>query len=194
MEFIYSVQGSFYSEIKTSTLVFVEAVLQSYLYLQGLYPAEAFVSKILFGVNIKSVGENSLKEYINEFICAIEELNNKGILHSVSILIFHGDVLLEEFTVRVRWVMNVYGLNDNDKVLSVSDLEANFAVVLNDLYEHLRGRHEENFFRIIVETTKEEVLEDEEVLGREHWKIISKNLKSTEKNVCVQGVLSVDWG
>ena len=174
--------------------MFLESVIHSYLYIHGLYPTEAFVSRNLFGLNIKSAGENSLKSYIHDFIQSLEDINNKGILHAVTILVTENNEVIQDFTVKINWIMNIYGLNDSDKVLSTASLDSAFSAVLVELYSQPERVHKDRSFRFVVETIKEEAAEEEEVFNREHWQIVSTQNRNPVRQAIVDGVLNVEWG
>jgi hypothetical protein len=169
-------------------------MIHSWLYLKGLYPAEAFVSRNLFGVNIKSAGENSLKTYIHDFITSIEDLHYKGILHSISLLLVKDSKILENFVLRITWIMNVYTSADNDKVLSQVHLENFFGKVLNDFYAESVQDNKDKTFQIVIETVKEEASEAEEVLSRENWVLVSQDCEKCEESRSVTGIFNLEWG
>ena len=115
-----------------------------------MYPKEAFVSRSLFGVSIKSIGENTLKAYIHDFIKSIEEIHNKGILHSITISVLKENNTIENFLVKIDWLMNMYGLSDNDKILSPSNKDFIFSSVLSDLYSNPIKNYDGESFQLIV--------------------------------------------
>lgn len=194
MEFIYSVQGNFKIEIKVSNLVFIEALISSFLHIKGLYPPEAFVSKNLFGIQIKSIGENTLKDYVHEFIRSIEDIHNKGILHSISIIISKENSTEEIFTFKINWALNLYSLSDLDKAVSPTELDSVYSSILLKLYDIPEENHSNSSFQIIVETIKEEMSEDDEVLTRENWQLVSKDEDFCNESVKFNGIAVFEWG
>lgn len=93
-----------------STLVLIEAMIHNILFIKGLYPKEAFVSRNLFGIKIKAVGENSLKAYISNFISSIKELVYKGILGALVLQILHNEKITESLVIKLNWIFNIYSL------------------------------------------------------------------------------------
>lgn len=176
------------------SLIFIESVIHNWLYIKGLYPPEAFVSKNLFGINIKAVAENTLKTYIQDFIQSIEDLHFKGILHSVSLLLVKDQEVVENFLLSVNWIMNVYVLADNDKVLSQVNLENFLGRVLADIHMESQQVNKESTFQIVIETVKEEASEAEEVLTRENWALVSQDTEKAQFSQVATGIFVLEWG
>jgi hypothetical protein len=177
-----------------STLVFLEAVIHNFLYIKGIYPVEAFVNRCLFGISIKSVGENTLQLYIHGFIKSIEDLNNKGILHSLSLLITKNETVISCYTVEIDWLINIYAVADNDKVLSPSSLDLEFSRVLSSILSEPVEKHSDYSFQLLVETMKEEASDYEEVLSSASWQVISNNSKKCSNSASLAGVLTLSYG
>ena len=176
------------------SLIFIESVIHNWLFIKGLYPPEAFVSKNLFGINIKAVAENSLRTYIQDFIQSIEDLHFKGILHSVSLLLVKNQEVVENFLLSVNWIMNIYALADNDKILSQINLENFFGRILADIHMESEQMNKELTFQIVIETVKEESSEAEEVLARENWALVSQDTQKAQFSQVAAGIFILEWG
>ena len=90
--------------------------------------------------------------------------------------------------------MNIYGLSDNDKILSPSNKDFIFSSVLSDLYSNPIKNYDGESFQLIVETIKEEASESEEVLIRDQWQLISKENGLCSNHNSIEKVLKVEWG
>ena len=172
----------------------MEAAVHSWLYIKGLYPAEAFVSRNLFGLNIRSIGENTLKTYVHDFFSSIEDLHNKGILHSLTLQLLEGSSIVQSFTIKLTWIMSIYTLVDNEKVVTHSELENLLSRILADFYLENLENNKEKTFQILIETVKEEASDVEEVLSREKWALVSQDTEACSMNEVASGVFKIEWG
>lgn len=168
-------------------------MIHNILFIKGLYPKEAFVSRNLFGVSIKAVGENSLKAYISNFISSIKELVYKGILGALVLQILHNEKITESLVIKLNWIFNIYSYTDTDKLVSHSQLDTIYGNILSDIYSMQETDNSTSTFQIIVETIKEEASENEEALERNNWQLVCKEISDCKNSGLVDSIIKVGW-
>lgn len=90
--------------------------------------------------------------------------------------------------------MNIYTLADNEKIVSLTELNSLFSKILADLYLESLQINKDKSFQILIETVKEEATDAEEVLNRDKWTLVNQDTEACRSNETAAGIVKIEWG